>query len=570
MAEPEHINPVTSAEASNSPPVDAQPNLIIIETADCRIPVAKVMLVNNSDFFSAMFAHGGTREVETGVVKLPEIKSKVVEETIKHICDPQSKLPSISTLEGVAQLIELYRFFELYQFVNLKKDILKFLAERIRNSNVWLLFDIGVHYDYEPITKVAIKYLESRYSAWRDTVDDLDRITLFNNTLKNISYHAMGTLLTSESNINESYLLSWTCIWVQRNPMTRDDQILALFGRLRLPLIRLDILVVHQEYLNKYVEDFHAHLSYLSKYYSLLHPPACGFPRFPSWKDSLGGDISSLQTEQFGRLVYRSRGLLIKSFNLCALEVGFQIVHYNNAIKFELKLPFHINFVELQFSTDDYNRYSYMIEYTADGHYWKVLYDYRRFVCANKQLLIFDPIVACSFRVHGDQQIGLDSGTRTKIQTIESFRAEFRSNTLLLPVTLRNGLIQEKFYATRMPCKLWLRCGITGGTGVEYKGHRLDNQDNEKILVILDQPIILGGITFKLYDEDDRSYSYQVRAFNEDTKEWDVVADRANEKSAQEVWFSMRPVNLLQLRGVAISNAIDNADVFLITNFRLA
>lgn len=227
------------------------------------------------------------------------------------------------------------------------------------------------------------------------------------------------------------------------------------------------------------------------------------------------------------------------------------------------------------------DKFSYLIEYSVDSYNWNTLYDYRKYLCSNHQTLFFNPIVCKYFRIQGFHQIRMDSRTRKVFETIKSFKAFYQDFNTKIDVRLVDGILLTSFYAFQIQHRVYCDSTIETPTlSHRYYKNRLSfcYDDSESyvfsgankfffkpIVVLLDQPIMLSSFQFQLYDIDDRAYSYVVEILDQD--KWTCVADRSNEacRSWQTIIFSLRPVNLIRIRGIKIYNS--EAKEFCIIKF---
>lgn len=216
------------------------------------------------------------------------------------------------------------------------------------------------------------------------------------------------------------------------------------------------------------------------------------------------------------------------------------------------------------------DKFSYLIEYSVDSKTWTVLYDYRKYLCSNHQTLFFNPIVCKYFCIQGFHQTRMDNRTRKVFETIKSFKAFYHDLNTKIDVRLVDGILLTSYYAFQIQHRVYCDSTIDEPTlNHRYYSNRLtfcyDENDSymfnantkyfKPIVVLFDQPIMLNSFQFQLYDKDERAYSYIVEILDQD--KWSCVADRSNEPctSWQTIIFSLRPVNLIRIRGVKIYNS---------------
>lgn len=230
------------------------------------------------------------------------------------------------------------------------------------------------------------------------------------------------------------------------------------------------------------------------------------------------------------------------------------------------------------------DKFSYIIEYSADGFNWNVLYDYRQYLCSNHQVLFFNAIVARYFRLKGFHQARLDERTRKPFRSVKSFKALYNQLNSAVDVRACEGIISNVFYTCQVKYRVY--CDQTGTLANEerYYSMKYASKDNKEtlmpngrspgdgdfsggggngngfksVLVLFDQPIVLSAFTFRLFDYNDAiAYSYSVDIFDFGKGSWEAVADRSTAKctSWQKVVFSTRPVNLLRIVPTAVHNS---------------
>lgn len=228
------------------------------------------------------------------------------------------------------------------------------------------------------------------------------------------------------------------------------------------------------------------------------------------------------------------------------------------------------------------DKFSYIIEYSADGFNWNVLYDYRQYLCSNHQVLYFNPIVARYFRLKGFHQVRLDERTRKPFRSVKSFKALYNQLNAAVDVRTCEGIISNVFYTCQVKHRVY--CDNSGTLANEDRYYSMKYVGNNKdmvtpngrshgeadfngggsgsgfksVIILFDQPIVLSAFTFRLFDHDDAlAYSYKVDIFDFDSGSWEAVEDRSTEKcsSWQKIVFSSRPVNLLRIVPIAVHNS---------------
>ena len=155
-----------------------------IETADVNIicdgrsfPAHKLILSARSDVFAALFSHTGTREHESGEVKISDCTRETMESFLSYIYEGNF---SNATFEKAEALIHIAK---LYNVRSLVESCLQILEENINEQNAFHVANLAELYSEASLKKAALakigaslghnKYLKTSVESSRIIITSL-------------------------------------------------------------------------------------------------------------------------------------------------------------------------------------------------------------------------------------------------------------------------------------------------------------------------------------------------------------------------------------------------------------
>lgn len=551
--------------------------LIVVDGVQFR--VHKLILAAQSPFFEAMFYNQSMVESTTDSVQLKETDAEIFSLLLKVIYS--GCLRSVEQLDADT-LVRLYILLERYQFVKFENSLLREIAGKyLRQENFWHFLDVAIYYNVNPFIDLCFKYfdLSGKASKTDSTSTIFDQSFLFSlEDFAKISHDTLKTLLDRNLDCSELLLLRATQKWIEynQNSITNNEKWL-LYKRIRLNLIPEDDLMNSIKVSDIDFSDLSEALELIrSRYGNILE-----FYLLTSYGVSKKSLNFQELVKKARQSILKNRALCISNYNICKEEFGFYMNNFDFIDNTEVDLlgiekpveiiinlgfPFLLNYIDMVLSDMKGDKFSYLIEYSVDGFNWIVLYDYRKYLCSNHQTLFFNQIVSRYFRIKGFHQNRMDNRTRRAFKSIKSFKALYEECNATIDVRMTDGILHAAYYSCQIKHRVYCDMTTNSPLGERYYCQRGVKEDTtsesyfKPIFILLDQPIMQNSFTFKLYDNDSRSYSYSVDIFDQHKIIWDCVADRSTEPCSgwQNIVFSSRPVNLIRITGHKIFNSTCN------------
>lgn len=417
---------------------------------------------------------------------------------------------------------------ERYQFTKFEEPFLEKMKSFMNKTNVWQMLDSSCANNLTNCINNCLEYIDHNYK---------NESLLSCETFFQISMESLKFLLSRDSlTIPEISLFCATSKWLEANEVTLNEK-RDLVKCIRFTLIKYEDLM-------NFVSD--SGLVPKNQFWDILKLKAL----VDNW------DKTTFDKE-------KNRAFFVHNTNLSCDKFKFEVLKgkvgliegkdksfksSDSQIMVKFGFPFNINYIEINMSLIKGDRFSYIIEYSADCVNWKVLYDYSKYTCANYQTLFFEPIIAQFFRIKGTHQLRMDSNTKTSFDAIESFTCYYYKRKY--KVERIEGLLSTPFYVHRIQDRIYHDSNAILDPNDRYYSRSLSS--NKPIIVALDQPVMIESFSFLLWDKDDRAYSYSVEVY--DGKDWINVSDKSLEecRSWQVISFARRPISILRVKGIAI------------------
>ena len=254
---------------------------------------------------------------------------------------------------------------------------------------------------------------------------------------------------------------------------------------------------------------------------------------------------SLVQQQQTGQLVPQMQSSLqginsLGNLNSSILSSTNSLIdsthgHTNDkCLIIKLGKPSFVNIIKLKLWVDDqnsneWNSYSYKINYSIDGKKYLPLLNYEDYICMSDQTLYVKPTVIYYLQI---------IGTRSEIHHHHSREGQPYFSVARLEVYFDPALIfQSSINNIIIPTKtniIQIR-GVSQDTTALFKSnlpydwekgytcHQISGK--ECIVLAFNQPYMLNSFRLRLWDLDTRSYSYNVEV-SIDNEHWELVANR--------------------------------------------
>ncbi|XP_050420152.1 BTB/POZ domain-containing protein 9-like [Adelges cooleyi] len=532
-SEPTCLDPVSSSKQDSNEQIDHAHFLVsdisslylndrfsdvVLVVDEERFPAHRNILASRSDYFRALF-NGDFKEFNESVVEIKEISVISFKILLRYIYTGRMNLNALE--DNV--VLELFSVAHLFSFSNLQLPLAKYLQNNGNEHNVCSLFAMARLYHYEELEYRSLLFL--KYYAL-DALRSKDLLLL--------SAEAIQDLLNRDSvYANEIDIFRAVSQWIQenQNDLSPDTKIKVL------SVVRYQLMTD---------ED----LSEVRKSQLV-------------GSDTISDAAQMRNTRPLEQLKYRVQ--LRYHVDINKPQYGFPVIDATDGgTMINFGLPMTINYIEMMLHNEYIGVFSYYVEVSMDGQDWARVIDHSNYNCRSIQRLWIYPRIVKYTRVH---IVGNES---TANVTFKFLKVTYNSDEMH-SVNIVNGLTVPKYNVASR----YMDAFVMKGNGSRSQSLLYKHCENSYIytyhllasgfiVIHFAQPYIIGSMRMRLWDHDDRVYSYTIEA-SVDNQNWEMVVNKSKEltRSWQMLQFTPRLMSYIRITGVHSSVGNDFRCIYL-------
>uniref|UniRef100_A0A7E4UUI3 BTB domain-containing protein n=1 Tax=Panagrellus redivivus TaxID=6233 RepID=A0A7E4UUI3_PANRE len=480
---------------------------VTIVIGNVEIPAHRDILVRRCRYFEAMF-DSGMIESTSNRIELHETQIDGFKSVLKWIYTGTVQL---TVIDDAFEILCLARMYELPKLVNVVVDFLKNICVL---DNVCTILNEAVLLSLDELTDFVIKF-----------VSDKSFEVLKHESFKQLSPDALNEILTRVVFPAADIDIFHTVVgWMKANPSNS-----AGFSNI-LKKVALDsITVKDMAALPSDVLDAVVHLIR---------------------KNETVGPTYCLKNENIAVLKYGVKVIAGGDASFFDENVKGVLKHSIESSKefivIDLEHRFLLNSFKILLTGNEKKTYSYCIDVSEDNVNWIRVIDHSKYLCRSLQNLYFKPRPVRFIRICGTAPVDgiLKLSIFKASYTTEKFDID-PETTLVIPsdnlaLTDRGAILVQGVTNAIINGKFQ---GYT-----HFSGYTRHNIGEPGIIVQLPQPYLVDAMKLRLWDHDDRVYSYNIEV-SVDQINWTRVFSEERVSSWREVRFQKQPVVFIKVTG---------------------
>ncbi|XP_050425985.1 BTB/POZ domain-containing protein 9-like [Adelges cooleyi] len=473
-----------------------------------RLPAHRSVLASRSDYFRALL-YNGLKETDDSEVKISEVSVTSFKILLQYIYTGRMNL---SMLENDV-VLELFSISHLYCLSNLHFSLSQYLRHHIIVQNVCYLFVMARIYQYKELENDTLDFIDNRATEVLQYEDFLS-----------LSAEVIQVILNrSTVCANELDIFRAVCRWIENNQADLDpdaqNQILSA----------VRYVLMSDEELSEVRRSDLVSLDTLSAAKQLRN----------TWPPDM----------------LQFRGQLKPNENIIYRTQGFEVVNeIDGSVMIKLGHPSVVNYIEITLWKGVSKYFSYYIEVSMDQQNWMRVIDHSNYDCRSNQRLWIQPRIVKYIQIFGTK------GTANA--TFKFWKVMYNMGEMHM-VKINNGFVVPKYNVAskyyknaciiKGECDIMLDDVYKNRDGHFYTHHPMEL--NHFILVQLAQPYLLSSMRMRLWDHDDRVYSYTIEV-SVNNQDWKMIVNKANELTQSWQLLQFKPTMIVYIRITGVYSSV--------------
>ncbi|KAI6190191.1 BTB/POZ domain-containing protein 9 [Aphelenchoides bicaudatus] len=433
-------------------------------------------------------------------------------------------------------ILDVFVLAHKFVFADLEIALCDYLKHILHHSNVAAVYALADFYQLDDLALSCTDFMDKHAEE-----------VLKTDAFVQLSGSSLHKIFARDSFcVPEIEIFNIVSKWIQLNPDDKEYRKLLL-DQVRLPLVKIEDLL------------------------SIVRPT--GFIDSDKLLDTINDQTNKMPTSLY-------RGCKLINTNVCTLSLNAHVIegdygdalfgntfgrcdtdkcarhdvteNERKAIVVELGMAYILNYIELCLLDRDQRSYSYYVEVSVDQKDWTRVADYTKYTCRLRQQLYFPQRVVKFIKI-----VGVRASTN-RIFYLTSIKAMFTNETNFI-VDPETTLLKPLHNVATISNNANVIEGVSRSRNAllngEYEdfdwdlGYTCHQIGSGSILIQLPQPYLIDSIRLRLWDLDDRLYSFQIDV-SLDFQFWETIVKAYELRSWQSMRFkSPIPIVFLRITG---------------------